>query len=134
MTPRNKVNIFWDEQSVCASCENGGNYANATTSPEANGYGDLTPMRFQQATWNSPVNNKLLLEGGFGYFFSRWGGRAKEDPNTEDLVAHHRAVLGGLRGQRQHPEPDVPLADDGPVQRRPQQEHHHHVARRHGRT
>ena len=42
-------------------------------------------MRFQQATWTSPVNNKLLLEGGFGYFFSRWGGRAKEDPNTEAL-------------------------------------------------
>ena len=86
VTPRNKVNIFWDEQSVCANCENGGNYANATTSPEANGYGDLTPMRFQQATWTSPVNNKLLLEGGFGYFFSRWGGRAKEDPNTENLA------------------------------------------------
>jgi hypothetical protein len=86
VTPRNKVNIFWDEQSVCAKCENGGNYANATTSPEANGYGDLTPMRFQQATWTSPVDNKLLLEGGFGYFFSRWGGRAKEDPNTENLV------------------------------------------------
>ena len=85
ITPRNKLNVFWDEQSVCAKCENGGNYANATTSPEANGYGDLTPMRFQQATWTSPVNNKLLLEGGFGYFFSRWGGRAKENPNTESL-------------------------------------------------
>jgi len=86
ITPRNKVNVFWDEQSVCGKCENGGNYANATTSPEANGYGDLTPMRFQQATWTSPVNSKLLLEGGFGYFFSRWGGRAKTDPNTENLV------------------------------------------------
>ena len=86
VTPRNKVNIFWDEQQVCKSCENGGNYANATTSPEANGYGDLHPMRFQQATWTSPVNNKLLLEGGFGYFFSRWGGRAKENPNTEALM------------------------------------------------
>jgi len=86
VTPRNKVNIFWDEQQVCKSCENGGNYANATTSPEGNGYGDLHPMRFQQATWTSPFNNKLLLEGGFGYFFSRWGGRAKEDPNTENLV------------------------------------------------
>jgi hypothetical protein len=86
VTPRNKVNIFWDEQQVCKSCENGGNYSNATTSPEANGYGDLHPMRFQQATWTSPFNNKLLLEGGFGYFFSRWGGRAKEDPNTEALT------------------------------------------------
>jgi hypothetical protein len=86
VTPRNKVGIFWDEQKVCGSCENGGNYANALTSPEANGYGDLHPMRFQQATWTSPLNNKVLLEGGFGYFFSRWGGRAKEDPNTESLV------------------------------------------------
>ena len=85
-TPRNKFNVFWDEQKVCQKCENGGNYANATTSPEANGYGDLHPMRFQSATWTSPVNSRLLLEGGFGYFFSRWGGRAKEDPNTESLV------------------------------------------------
>ena len=103
MTPRNKVNIFWDEQSVCASCENGGNYANATTSPEANGYGDLTPMRFQQATWTSPVNNKVLLEGGFGYFFSRWGGRAKEDPNTESLVRIIEQCIGAAcRGQRRY--------------------------------
>ena len=128
------MNIFWDEQSVCASCENGGNYANATTSPEANGYGDLHPMRFQQATWTSPVNNKLLLEGGFGYFFSRWGGRAKEDPNTENLVRIIEQCAGGLRGQRRHPQPDVPLADDRPVQRRPEQEHHHHVARQRART
>jgi hypothetical protein len=85
VTPRNKVNVFWDEQQVCTSCENGGNYANATTSPEANGYGDLHPMRFQQATWTSPVNNRLLLEGGFGYFFSRWGGRHKENPNTSAM-------------------------------------------------
>ena len=86
VTPRNKVNVFWDEQLVCKSCQNGGNYANATTSPEANGYGDLHPMRFQQATWSSPFSNKILLEGGFGYFFSRWGGRAKQNPNTEALV------------------------------------------------
>jgi hypothetical protein len=86
VTPRNKLNLFWDEQDVCRSCENGGNYANGTTSPEGNGYGDLRPMRFQSASWTSPVNNKLLLEGGFGYFFSRWGGRAKQDPYTGDLV------------------------------------------------
>jgi hypothetical protein len=104
VTPRNKVNIFWDEQSVCAECENGGNYANGTTSPEGNGYGDLTPMRFQSASWSSPVNNKLLLEGGFGYFFSRWGGRAKDDPYTGNLVriieqcAAGCAANGGIPG------------------------------------
>jgi hypothetical protein len=93
VTPRNKVNVFWDEQQVCTGCQNGGNYANATTSPEANGFGDLHPMRFQHATWTSPVSNRMLLEGGFGYFFSRWGGRAKgtegrpdDEPYTENLV------------------------------------------------
>ncbi len=90
LSPRNKLNLFWDEQNVCsiswAKCENGGNYANALTSPEANGYGDLFPMRAQQVTYASPFNNKVLIEGGFGYFFSRWGGRAKTDPNTESLV------------------------------------------------
>jgi hypothetical protein len=53
--------------------------------PKGNGYGDLHPMRFQQATWTSPVNNKLLLEGGFGYFFSRWGGRAKQKIRTPEI-------------------------------------------------
>jgi hypothetical protein len=90
LSPRNKLNLFWDEQNVCsiswAKCENGGNYANALFSPEANGYGDLFPMRAQQATYSSPLSNRVLIEGGFGYFFSRWGGRAKEDPNTESLV------------------------------------------------
>ena len=90
LSPRNKLNVFWDEQNVCsiswAKCENGGNYANALFSPEANGYGDLYPMRAQQITYSSPVSNKILVEGGFGYFFSRWGGRAKEEPNTESLI------------------------------------------------
>jgi hypothetical protein len=85
-SPRNKVNVFWDEQRVCHKCENGGNYANGVTSPEANGYGDLHPMAFRQATWTNTFSNRVLFDGGFGYFFSRWGGRAKQDPNTEDLV------------------------------------------------
>ncbi|HET9831990.1 MAG TPA: carboxypeptidase-like regulatory domain-containing protein [Vicinamibacterales bacterium] len=90
LSPRNKLNLFWDEQNVCsiswAKCENGGNYANALFSPEANGYGDLFPMRAQQATYASPISSKVLVEGGFGYFFSRWGGRAKDNPNTESLI------------------------------------------------
>ena len=99
LTRRNKLNVFWDEQNVCsiswAKCENGGNYSNALTSPEANGYGDLFPMRAQQVTYSSPLNNKVLVEGGFGYFFSRWGGRAKDDPNTESLVKVIEQCAGG---------------------------------------
>jgi hypothetical protein len=86
LTERQKVNLFWDEQVVCKSCENGGNYANAVTSPEANGFGDLYPMRAQQIAWMSPLTNRIVAEAGFGYFFSRWGGRAKQNPDTESLV------------------------------------------------
>jgi hypothetical protein len=86
ITPRNKINLFWDEQNVCSKCENGGNYSNAVTSPEANGYGDLYPMRVQQVTYSSPISSRVVVEGGFGTLLSRWGGRAKEDPNTESLV------------------------------------------------
>jgi hypothetical protein len=86
VSTRNKLNVFWDEQQVCRHCENGGNYANAVTSPEANGFGDLYPMDFREATWTSTLSNRLLVDAGFGYFYSRWGGRAKDDPNTESLV------------------------------------------------
>ena len=77
----------------------------------------------------SPLNNKILFEGGFGYFFSRWGGRAKDNPNTESLREDGRAVLGRLRGERQHSGPDYRSQTVESLQRRPQQERHDDVAR-----
>src|SRR5215470_11939949 len=50
-TPRNKVNLFWDEQDLCVSCIGG---ANATTSPEAFTQTVGRPQRVQQVTWTSP--------------------------------------------------------------------------------
>jgi hypothetical protein len=61
-TPRNKFNIFWDEQALCTSCTSGGS---ATLAPEARGNNHAKP-RVQQATWTSPTTSRLLLEGGFG--------------------------------------------------------------------
>jgi hypothetical protein len=61
-TPRNKFNFFWDEQRVCTSCMSGGS---ATTAPESRGNNHASP-RVQQATWSSPVTNRLLLEAGVG--------------------------------------------------------------------
>ena len=34
------------------------------------GYG----QRVQQATWSSPMTQRLLLEAGFGTYWSQWGG------------------------------------------------------------
>ena len=43
-----------------------------TSSPEAGGYSHRF-QRVQQATWSSPMTNKLLLEAGAGTYLSRWG-------------------------------------------------------------
>jgi hypothetical protein len=46
------------------------------------GYG----QRVQQATWSSPINNKLLLEAGFGTYLSQWGGIPQPGSPFYDLV------------------------------------------------
>jgi hypothetical protein len=39
-----------------------------------------------QAKWTSPVSNRLLLEAGFGMYFSRYGGGQIPGLETEDLI------------------------------------------------
>jgi hypothetical protein len=81
-TPRNKVNLFWDEQDLCVSCIGG---ATATTSPEAFTQTIGRPQRVQQITWTSPVTSRLLLEAGFGTVLIRYGG-LEHDGNNRDLI------------------------------------------------
>lgn len=58
-SPRNKVNGFYEGQRLCG-CPREGFY-----SPEAAVGLDFTPQYLAQATWTSPVTNRLLLQGGF---------------------------------------------------------------------
>ena len=81
-TPRNKVNLFWDEQDLCVSCIGGGS---ATTAPEAATETIGRPQRAQQITWTSPVTNRLLFEAGFGTVLIRYGG-LERDGNNRDLI------------------------------------------------
>jgi carboxypeptidase family protein len=81
-TPRNKMNLFWDEQDLCVSCIGG---ANATTSPEAFTQTVGRPQRVQQVTWTSPVSSRFLLEAGFGTVLIRYGG-LEHDGNNRDLI------------------------------------------------
>lgn len=81
-TSRNKINLFWDEQRVCLNCVLGGD---AVDSPEAASTTQGHPTRVQQATWTSPVTNKLLLEAGFGTYLSHFGGPERPG-NPVDLV------------------------------------------------
>src|SRR5262249_54175751 len=79
-SPRNKLNLFWDEQDLCISCIGGGT---ATTSPEAITQTIGRPQRVQQATWTSPWTSRLLLEAGFGTVLIRYGGPRPGDNHPE---------------------------------------------------
>jgi hypothetical protein len=87
LTPRNKVSFYYDYQFDCDQggmnktdgCRpRGDNWVPGTVfgapfSPEANtNYWDAREI-ISQATWSSPVTNKLLLEAGYATFVSHWG-------------------------------------------------------------
>jgi carboxypeptidase family protein len=99
---KNKLNIFWDEQHPCNGATwtpNGDGCRKPssgqvfesvfgspnTTSPEAGGYSHRF-QRVQQATWSSPLTNRLLLEAGVGTYLSRWGTNRRPDSVTADVV------------------------------------------------
>jgi hypothetical protein len=107
-TARNKFNLFWDQQMPCQGaavlgsdqgCRQSGPGeiicgaagasnppCSATTAPEIGTYLDGFGQRVQQATWSSPMTNKLLLEAGFGTYWSQWGGTEQPGSNFASLV------------------------------------------------
>ena len=63
VSQKNKLNVFADVQDVC----NCGSFSSGRfTAPEAASTYHFRPMGLYQATWNSPITNKLLLEAGGG--------------------------------------------------------------------
>ena len=112
VTPRNKINLHWDEQAACAgagwaagidACRDqpsggsiiaGGSQNNGlaaantpTTAPETATYIDATtPQRVQQMTWQSPVTNRLMLDAAFGTYLLRAGGQEMPGSPTGDLI------------------------------------------------
>jgi hypothetical protein len=113
-TQKNKFNLFWDEQHPCQGatwgeteegCRNqepgqiiGGapgqagtfGTATATSAPEIASYAGRGPtshvfQRVQQATWQSPLTNKLFLEAAAGGSFSRYGGQQVPGSLTQGI-------------------------------------------------
>ena len=75
VTDRQKVNIFWDEQSN-RGLQNGGGTGTSTianSSPEASATSNGSPQRVSQVTWQSPRSNRLLLEGRFNRTYTKYG-------------------------------------------------------------
>jgi carboxypeptidase family protein len=93
LTPRNKLNVFWDEQFICKSCENGGQQA--LSAPESRSAGDQWPVQVGQISWTSPVNNQVLFELAYGSYRADWGGRQKDDPYTGDLIRMQEQCTAG---------------------------------------
>ncbi len=107
-TPRNKFSAFYDNQPACSgaawtdtsgACRvdppgngfiAGGSQANGFfgAGPNAPETGDYSNnwQRVQQAKWQSPATNRLLLEAGVSVYASRWGYEERPGDNTADLV------------------------------------------------
>jgi hypothetical protein len=66
VSPKNKVNLFADLQTV--QTRGTGSF----TAPEAQTCYNMWPQGLYQATWSSPVTNKLLIEGGASLARDPW--------------------------------------------------------------
>jgi len=91
ISSRNKITGSWDEQPVCRKCTGTTSLTGSPnfvwfSSPEADGHGEFSPQRVQQAKWTSPVTSKLLLEAGFGTTYYEWGGKQLENDPNANLV------------------------------------------------
>jgi hypothetical protein len=91
-SPRNKFQVWWDEQLNCQSCINSGAsggptaaFAGAALSPEADGR-FYNPIRMGQATWTSPITSRLLAELQYGLGpRAQFGDKERADTN-KDLI------------------------------------------------
>jgi hypothetical protein len=106
---RNKFGLFWDEQlpcegaafqgapdsvHACRRSEAGEIIAGGasptpsvspTAAPETGAYRDVG-NKVRQATWQSPVTNRLLLDAGLGTYGSKWGGVLMPGSPAADLI------------------------------------------------
>ncbi len=105
VTPRNKVSVFWDEQSLCRSCTGAtpGLSEPQQISPEAVGVLGR-PLRVSQARWSSPLTNRVFAEVGFGGTYFGVGNFERTPNPTRDLIrvseqcASGCAANGGIAG------------------------------------
>ena len=87
LTPRNKVSGFWDVQTLCRSCTGAtpGLAEPQQVSPEAVGVLGRR-LDVTQATWSSPLTDRLLVEAGYGGTSFGVGNFEREPNPTRDLV------------------------------------------------
>jgi len=84
-TPRNKINLSWQEQIIKDNWKSGGT---ATTTGEAFNSRLMTPYHLQGATWSSPLTSRLLAEAGWGTFEARY-----RNPYPKEDGTHHPRLI-----------------------------------------
>jgi len=97
MTPRNKLSVWTSLQYSCIACEGGGDgtglgFGASVRTPEAYPTNENSPSSMTQVSWQSPVTNRLLLEGSMQlgpYFW--WGSRQKLDYQTTMIPVEETA-------------------------------------------
>jgi hypothetical protein len=87
VTPRHRISGFWDTQQLCRTCTGAtpGLSEPARVSPEAVGVLGR-PLNVAQATWSSPLTNRLLVDAGFGATFFGVGNFERQPNPTRGLI------------------------------------------------
>jgi hypothetical protein len=93
-SPRNKISLSHSEQYDRQNKKGGGS---ATRTTEAQGMRYYTPGHIQTATWTSPFTNRLLLEGAWGNYLSRYANTAPRQDGTHNdaLISMLEQCSGG---------------------------------------
>ena len=52
--------------------------------------------KITQATWTSPVTNRMLFEAGFSSFSSKWGGYAPPGSQTGLVAVTEQSTAAGV--------------------------------------
>ncbi len=84
-TPRNKLNLSWQEEIIKDNWKSGGT---ATTTGEAFNWRLMTPYHLQGVTWSSPMTSRLLAEAGWGTFEARY-----RNPSPRTDGTHHPRLI-----------------------------------------
>ncbi len=95
---RNKLNFWWDEQSVCLHCNEGGEITPFPLSPEAAGRIEDNPQQMGQVTWNFTPTTRLVVDAGYGLGPRvLYGGNDRDDNNHALIrVQEQGGILPGL--------------------------------------
>ncbi len=93
---KNKFNFTYDEQRAC----NCGSVSAAQSHEFYLSSYRFEPNRLLQATWNSPVTNKLLLEAGYSATISQWN-MFYQPGVTPDIISISDVGIGQSYGSAQ---------------------------------